>query len=303
MKLLLSLCSFFSYTGFSQIYEEDSTVHVVGYWSVGDKQTYSISSEKYNIEDANTTEHEMTKYEVDITIKDSTANSYTIEWYYKNYDIQSENELMQRLSGLAEDLPVLIKTDEFGTVLEVINWEEIRDYIQGAVEVMKTEFKEFPNIDQVFASLEGIYMSKEGIEANAIKDIQQFYTFHGGAYVLGEKKSGQLQLLNNFGGEPFTTDLTVSLDEINVEEDNSVLRIYQEVDPKELNDATYNYLKGLAVGVEDFPAREDFPELTNETWTATRMHGSTGWPLFSIETKEVKAEGATKVEERIIDLK
>ena len=305
MKFLFSvtLCVFYSITGFCQIFAEDSTAQVVGYWPIGETQTYAISHEKCKIKEADTLDYEMTKYEVDITIKDSTADSYTIEWFYKNYDIQADNELIQRLSSLATDMSILIKTNEFGTVLEVLNWEEVRDYIQDAVAVIKNEFDNDPNLEQVFASLENIYMSKEGIEANAIKDIQQFYSFHGGAYVLGEENTGQLQLRNNYGGEPFVANLTVSLDEINIEDDNSVLRIYQSVNSEQLTNATYNYLKMLAGDNPDFPSREEFPPLTNKTWTASRIHGSTGWPLFSIETKEVKAEGNTNVEERIIDLK
>ena len=54
---------------------------------------------------------------------------------------------------------------------------------------------------------------------------------------------------------------------------------------------------------KNIPERKDFPSLTNETYTASRIHGETGWIIYSIETKEVKAEETTNIEERIIEIK
>ena len=50
------------------------------------------------------------------------------------------------------------------------------------------------------------------------------------------------------------------------------------------------------------PKREEFPYLHNETRTASRIHGS-GWPIYSIQTKEVIAEDVIQIEERIIVIK
>lgn len=240
---------------------------------------------------------------MDITVKDSTTNSYTLEWFYKNYEIETESPLVQKLTKMAEDLPVLIRTDEFGAIQEVVNWEEVRDYIQKATKILKKELKKVPNSEQIIAQVMGIYVSKESIEGNAIKDALQFYTFHGGAYTLNEKINAQIQVMNNFGGNPFDTDVTLSLDEIDEESGTSVIRMYQEVNSEQLTDATYNYLQQLGSLGDQLPAREDFPALTNKIWTASRIHATTGWITYSIETKEVHAEGTTNVEERIIQIK
>jgi hypothetical protein len=58
-------------------------------------------------------------------VKDSTADSYTLEWKYKNYEIESENEILKKIMSMSEDMTVLVKTDEFGAFEEVVNWKEL----------------------------------------------------------------------------------------------------------------------------------------------------------------------------------
>lgn len=288
---------------FGQIDLSDSSAQIIGYWSIGDQQSFDVSFEKYKVKNGDTTSRSVIRYEVDITVKDSTEHSYTIEWFYKNYDIDTDNDLIKKLSKTAENISVLIKTDEFGAVEEVLNWEEVRDYIHKAMKPLLTELEAVPGAEELINQSMAIYNSKEAIEANAIKDVLQFYTFHGGVYTLNEEVSGEMQFSNNFGGDPFDVDVTLSLDELDEAYDNCVIRMYQVVDSEQLTKATYEYLATIGTLGEQMPPIEELPDLTNEIWTASRIHGSTGWTTYSVETKEVKAEGSLNVEERIIQLK
>ena len=288
---------------FSQISIKDSTVQVIGYWSKYDKQSYDVTYEKYKVKNKDTISRELMKYEVDVKIIDSTANSYTIEWFYKNYSIDTENELVRKLTSIANDISVKIKTDEYGAFVEVIDWEEVRDYLEKVTEKLKVELKDVPNYKEIIANVMSIYSTKESVEANAIKDALQFYKFHGVKYKLGEELTGKLETSNNFGGKPFETDVQYSLDEINETDGNSILRSNEIINSKELTDATYNYLKKLGTFGDKFPPRNKFPSLTNETNTASRIHGETGWIIYSIETKTVTAEETTNIEERIMEIK
>ena len=303
-KLLIGVVLFlFSSTLFGQISVKDSTVQVIGYWAKQETQSYNISYNKFKIKSKDTISRELMNYEVDIKIIDSTANSYTIEWFYKNYSIDTDNELAQKLTSIANDIAVQIKTDEFGAFIEVVNWEEVRDYLAKVTETLKEELKAVPNHEKIIANVMNIYATKESIEANAIKDVIQFYQFNGVKYKLGEKLEGKLEVLNNYGGKPFETNVQFSLDEMNEQDDYSILRSNQIINSDELTDATYNYLKKLGTFGDNFPPRNEFPSLTNETNTASIIHGESGWVLYSIETKEITAEETTNIEERIIELK
>jgi len=288
---------------FSQISIKDSTVQVIGYWSKYDKQSYDVTYEKYKLKNKDTISRELMKYEVDVKIIDSTANSYSIEWFYKNYSIDTENELVRKLTSIADDISVKIKTDEYGAFLEVINWEEVRDYLEKVTEKLKVELKDVPNYKEIIANVMSIYSTKESVEANAIKDALQFYKFHGVKYKLGEELTGKLETSNNYGEKPFEINVQYSLDEINETDGNSILRSTEIINSEELTNATYNYLKKSGTFGDKFPARDKFPSLTNETNTASRIHGETGWIIYSIETKTITAEETTNIEERIMIIK
>ena len=286
-----------------QINIADSTAQVIGYWDNNEKQTYIISNEKLKIQGSDTISRDFYKNEVVITIQDSTENGYSINWFYCNYIVETDNLLIKKLSSLIEDMNVQIKTDDLGTFLEVVNWEEIRDFIIKGTSMLKVELKDIPNIDKVITQLENMYNSKQAIESSAINEILQFHYFHGLKYKLWEDYAYDYKLGNLFGGEPFDAKVNYWLDEINYDDNNAIYRMHQSVDSVQLTNETFNYLTKMAETMHTpAPKREEFPYLHNETWTVSRIHGS-GWPLYSIQTKETTAENIIQIEECIIELK
>lgn len=288
---------------FGQINMTDSTAQVIGYWDKNEKQSYIVTQEKYKIKDSDTTSRDFYKYAVDITIVDSTANSYIIDWFYKDYEIQSENALIQKLASVTNDMSVRVRTNELGVFQEVINWKDVRDYILKGTRLLKKETKDIPNMDDFIKQLEGMYSTKESIELGAVKEMQQFYTFHGAKYEYGNEYNADVKVASLYGGEPFDTKMTVWLDELNPDDNNFIIRMNQTVNAEQLTNATFDYLVKMAETLKiPAPKREDIPEVSNDTYTASRIHGS-GWIIYSIETKETKAEDQTNIEERVIEIK
>lgn len=287
---------------FGQINMTDSTAQVIGYWDKNEKQSYIVTQEKYKIKDSDTTSRDFYKYAVDITIVDSTANSYIIDWFYKDYEIQSENALIQKLASVTNDMNVRVRTNELGVFQEVINWKDVRDYILKGTRLLKKETKDIPNMDDFIEQLEGMYSTKESIELGAVKEMQQFYTFHGAKYEYGNEYNADMKVASLYGGEPFDTKMTVWLDELNPDDNNFIIRMNQTVNTEQLTNATFDYLVKMAETLKvPAPKREDIPEVSNDTYTASRIHGS-GWIIYSIETKETKAEDQTNIEERVIEI-
>ena len=106
---------------FAQINPADSTVQVIGYWKKNEKQSYTITTDIIKLSESDTASRETIKYDVDILIIDSTAESYTIEWFYKNYSVNTDNKFIKKMTSMAQDMKVVIKTDEFGSFIEVLN--------------------------------------------------------------------------------------------------------------------------------------------------------------------------------------
>jgi len=148
-----------------------------------------------------------------------------------------------------------------------------------------------------------MYLSKEAIETAAIADAQQFYTFHGGQFKLGNVVEATVQIPSIITEKQLDSRVSIVLDEINANENNYIMRASETVDSKQLTEATYLYLNQMAktMGIQP-PARSDIQPLTNEVLTASRIHDS-GWLIYSIQTKTVTTEGLMNVEERIIEIK
>lgn len=300
---IFGLIIFYCATSFAQINMTDSSAQVIGYWDKNEKQSYIVSQQKYKIKNSDTSSREFHKYSVDITIVDSTADSYIIDWFYKDFEIQTDNPLLTKLASITEDMNVRIRTNELGVFQEVVNWKDVRDYILKGTKMLKKETKDIPIMDDVIKQIEDMFCTKESIESGAIKEIQQFYTFHGAKYEYGDEYNAASKVANLFGGEPFDTKLTVWLDELNPDDNNCIIRMKQTVDSEQLTKATLEYVTKMSETLKiPAPKKDDIQEITNDTWTASRIHGS-GWIIYSVETKETFAEGHKNIEERIIEIK
>jgi len=281
----------------------DSSVQVIGYWNKNETQSYTITNEKYKIQNGDTIERGTCKYDVDITILDSTANSYTIEWKYKNYEIKDDNELIERLSKDIKVTKAIFKTDELGSFQELVNWKEISEEIKRLISLVEQEYKNIPNMDKLFQQMTTMYSSKESIENNAINEIQQFYSFHGGKYKIGEDIHTNIKIPSNYGGEPFDSEVEIWLDEINPDDENYILRMTQDVDSVQLLNATYDYLSKLSSTMGTEPLKkDDLPAIKHQILTASRIH-STGWVVYSIIDKVTESDNIRKIEKQIIEIK
>ncbi|MDG1148323.1 MAG: hypothetical protein P8N52_08480 [Crocinitomicaceae bacterium] len=288
---------------FGQMNMKDSTAQVIGYWNLGDTEHYKVSLQKVRLKKADTVVNELMTYNVDVTIIDSTANSYSIEWFYHDYKTNSSNELIKKITSLSDDLKVVIETDEFGAIKAVKNWKEVSVYLKESINQFKSDLNGVPSLEKLLQQIEEMYSSKYAIESAAIRDIQQFYTYHGGKYVLDEHLEFGLQLPNVYSPEkPLNSKVILSLDELDVKDNSYVLRSSQEVDSDELTTTTFEYLKQLAKTMKTKPPKkEDIGTLTNLTTTASRIH-DTGWLIYSVQTKVVSTKGVTNSEIRIIEI-
>ena len=271
---------------FGQIDIATSSAEISGFWNKGDSRVYTISEEKYNATDGDTTSYEFVNYKVDIRIVDSSPNSYTIEWSYRDYVIITDNPLHKKMTYLLEGKKVIIKTDKKGSFIEVVNWKDFKELISKTSSMLKTDFPNLKEKKGVVKLVKEAYSSKEVIEKAAIKEIKQFYIFHGGKYKLDEQLVGKTTVPNYSGKKPFDAKYSLSLDEIDLLGFNSVIRLKQEVDSKQVTDALYARLSNVYDKSEaTMPSREDFPPVTSTIRYASRIHNE-GWVVFSIRTEE-----------------
>lgn len=288
---------------FAQINMEDSTVQVITYWDNAEKQSYSISHEKVQLNGNDTLSKELRTYDVEISVLSQTEESYTVQWLYKNEKSTSKNPDTQKLVALSQNLKVIFTTDELGVFVEIKNHEELKSQIQKQINVLKKQEKNNAVLLEAIAQIESVFSTKETLAAS-FKDIQLFHTFHGMMYKLGEISEGELLVPNLLYPEkPLNSDIAVYLDEINEEDANYIMRATQIVNQEQLAQSTLDYLTESAKKKKtDLPSYNDVADLTHETYTASRIH-DTGWVIYAVQTTIVEAGGFTNVEELILEIK
>lgn len=123
----------------AQINLNDSTVQVVAYWSKGDSYDYLYDYYKYNIQGKDTISWERTISKINITIIDSTENSYTLQAVYDTPNaIRSgsdsiSRELTSRISRTFGNDTVIVETNELGTIKRLVNFDKLRSrYLKAA---------------------------------------------------------------------------------------------------------------------------------------------------------------------------
>lgn len=301
MKIAVSvLIVLFVVPAFAQINLNDSSMQVIAYWGNKEKQSYKITDSKYVVVGVDTSQREVIKYNVDITVLDSTANSYTVEWWYKNYDVSGSNDFVKSVSSIFTDMKVVIKTNEFGAFVEVVNWKQVRDELNKAFGEIRKKYKE-PAVLQALKNMQDIYSTKESIESTAIQDVQQFHTFHGGKYVLHEDVENKL-VSNGVAGAPVDVFTTVRLEELDGENNNGIVKYWKDFDTKQMTDATYQVMKQMVKSTgEKLPPRDEIATVTYHEYIGARIHG-TGWVIYSIQTKETGEGDQISVEQREIEI-
>ncbi len=303
-QYLLTLILLISMSVFYLQAHAQISVKTIAYWDLNESYDFYGSYQRYQVTNGDTIYSNDVTYDITVKVIDSTATSYDVLWKYSNFDIKTGDALIQAKYADIDSVSLVIRTDELGTYESLIEWQELTAMYQS-IQALQNQNDEGLTLGEEIKS--SIISSNEidtsFLESNAMHDIIAYLNFHGAQYDLGERYEGIEELRNNLGGDPFKTEFQVWLSDIDSEEYNYIMRSYSAVDTTTLTDATYEYLKGLAaLSEDDFPEREDFPAVSNETYISNRIHSS-GWVTYSIYTREVQAQDIITIEEYIIGMK
>ena len=281
-----------SATIFGQINPEDSTVQVIAYWDKGETHNYKVINKKTQLKNEEIISSDSVVYNVELSVLDSTANSYSIQWLYKD--------------NVNKDLKVIYKTNELGEFEEVLNWEEIRDFVNRTTNSILQGLKKGETSDESLDKLEkeitSTFSTKEAIESVGVNEIVQYHMFHGVTYKLGDYMEGEIEVPNVLGSKPFTANTYFGLEEI-MSDEEYLLKSVQSIDKEQLTVATLEYLKKLSESVGksfDTEAVQNM-QFENETTTHSALHDS-GWVIYSIMQKVVTNGDITVINECSIEM-
>lgn len=294
---------FYVFSSKAQINYQDSSVIACTYWNLGDEYEYDVSFQKLSYFQSDTTLNETQTYTVNISVIDSTENSYTMRWKYKNITSNSSNSITQKISKIFEGVAIDIKIDECGIVQSVENWLEIKHKMEQSIDDITSDLILFPEMEQILRQFKDMYSSKSAIESVVIQDIRQFHQFYGAEYSLNDTFRTEVLSPNIYDDKkPFTTNLTIALEDLDEYVESYTLRLIQEMNSDQLSKTALNIINDNqnALGRENIDS--DVSNLKNSIETVSKIHVS-GWIFESTLTKKITANGVTTLGIRIIDLK
>src|SRR5689334_23291104 len=110
----------------SQVTQKNSSYNCVAHWKKGEEKVLLIKREKVKSDSGNPEPPFIFSYEAYITVLDSTAEGYKMQWVF-----HLPEDVKKSTPGLAEAMPVyeglkmIFLTDRMGYFKELINWEEV----------------------------------------------------------------------------------------------------------------------------------------------------------------------------------
>lgn len=281
----------------------DSLVQAVGYWSRGEKQTYKVTTEKYRVTGTDTTGREKLQYTGELSVMDSTAEGYILEWHILNMQVSARNPVVVKLLTLQEGVRIRLRTNDVGVLTGLVNADDVYRHLTAGLPAVRKQFKGTAGLEKLIAPVEAGLENPETIETLATHDIRQLLMFHGAQYRMGKEIRSAVMIPGGYGGKALDGEVVTVLDEINSAGNNYILRATETVDRAQLKERMFESLSaGAMQSGGKAPRREDVGEVGMEIETGARLHGS-GWVLYSFQAKTVGAGKAVSVEETVIEIR
>lgn len=305
MKRLVSLFAavLFAVQAFSQINLQDSTVQVIGYWSVGDKYNFELKSSAYKTDGKDTTWTRRSKDIFTFEVIDSTDTGYLLKCTFLESMSLIENkeldEIADKLNEMAQKIPVVLKTDIYGTVQGLSNFDEYQSELLKAVNLITKELKTDNDkvTAQIIESVDNI-MKSEDFVYKSIEPITSLLAFHGGKYSIDKEYSEDHKLPSPINPETLIDAKNV-FGVYDYDTESSVTRFYDEwlFDNGQILASALSLINKMLPKEEQLYKLPDNQEIKLTVFKQINIHTNTGWPTFGYYINEVASQNQTKVQE------
>jgi hypothetical protein len=235
---------------------DTSSVSFVAYWSVGDSYDFRIRKTSEQWSGDSLTKNDISEYTANFEVVDSTDTSYTIVWTYTNELVNTwdiPEELLDDLSKY-ELTEVVYTTTEMGEFKEIENWEELGEMMRSMFAdvfriLAKDSREDYDRMMETAQPLMDMYSSRQGVEQVIFPELQLFHYLFGAMFTVGDTLAFEDHFPNLFGGDPIRADAKLWFEDVDFEEERSVLVQESKLDP----DDTLALLKDLfaKMGVTD----------------------------------------------------
>lgn len=235
---------------------DTTSVSYVAYWSTGDSYDFRVHKTSMQWVGDSLTKNDISEYTANFEVVDSTDTSYTVVWTFSNELINTwdiPDELLEELSKYSVT-EVVYTTTELGEFNGIENWKELGEMMRSMFSdvfrvISKDSGEEYEKLMQTARPIIDMYSSKEGVEQMAFPELMLFHFPFGAMIPVADTISYEDLFPNLLGGDPIRADAKLWFEEVDFEEERSVL-----VQESKLNrDDTMAFLRSIfdRMGVED----------------------------------------------------
>jgi len=284
----------------------DSTVQVVAYWALGDKQIYQAESAKYKIEQGDTTVVEKSASILEFKVvsadeeKGYRLQVTTLESQYSDPTQEAIDEAMLKLLGSDS---FYFETGPHGDFLRVLPIEGLEEQQEALVQAVWEAVKEKrPEAAQLnMLPLIRQSLTPEALAQSAYAEISPLFMYHGNRFDVDEEFPIEDEIPALIGGGTMKMAGSFWVDEELTDEYSVVLRMYKEADQEQLKPLIESILGSLLQTVAPTPEQgEDVQSSIDEAFRNAHMtlddylyeeiHLSTGWPIDWSFSRAVEIE-------------
>lgn len=306
------------FPAFSQINLKDSTVQVVAYWEKGEKYNYSFESSKYSVNGTDTTWNSREKDIINIEVIDSTAQGYllkctTLEDLYDS-KIEGVNDIIAKISKVTDNIPIVIKTDIYGTFEGIANMEEYKNAILEGVKVLKSEIdsiienqikdtgldkeKENQMREYIYSAINTLMdlFKNDNYIYKSIEPITSLLYFHGAEMKIGKKYTSSNIIQNPL--DPASTLESVNeffIYKYDTEASCALFTNKLVYNPEQLKQGLAVMMKNMLPPQERETKEIDVPDINMEFYTYLYINTDSGWPIYGQNEQITTSDGIQKI--------
>jgi hypothetical protein len=284
----------------------DSTVQVVAYWALGDKQKYQVESTKYKIVQGDTTivekSAEILDFEV-VAADEEKGYRLKVTSLETQYSDPTKEAIAEALENQLGSVAYYFETDpngEFLRVLPIEGLEERQEALAQAVwETLKGKKPEVAQLNMLPLIRQSL--TPEAVALTATGEISPLFMYHGNRFDLGEEFPIEDEIPALIGNGTLKMTGQFWVDEELTDEYSVVLRMYKEADQEQLKPLIEGILGSLIQSMAPSPEDgQDAQAAMEDAFKNARMsvndylyeeiHLGTGWPIDYSFSREVLIE-------------
>jgi hypothetical protein len=295
LVIITSLPLFSQNSGFS--------AKCIPFWRNGENKIYHITRIIEKFERGELKSKHGFSYEAHITVLDSSASSYTVQWiFHLPQKVKSENPGLADSLVVYEGMKMIYKASRSGVFIELINWQEVRD---SYVKMMELSLPK--NLDSAAKTAveqsKALFNSKGMAESALIREIQIFHFAYGNEFTTTEKKL-ETQLPNPFSGAPLPAVQTYKLSELNLQAGYFTLNFTQDIDKVGAQTIFESVFKKMNLPDDKAisEAKRLLSSLEISDHSEYKFFLLTGWPKYAHYTRTTKSEQMNQIDSMIIEM-